>query len=158
MGSIHGSGRSPGGGHGNPLQYSCLENPHGQRSLVGYNPYSTNPKAPRPGPVVYIPLQARTGKDGYPHPVRQAKSKRGQLLLPPLVVLLRSSQIGGCPPHWGRQATLLSPPIQALFSPRNTVTDTQKQGLFKAPCGPPRWHIKFIITTAVSPVLIPCLT
>ena len=31
-------GRSPGGGHGNPLQYSCLENPHGQRSLVGYGP------------------------------------------------------------------------------------------------------------------------
>ena len=28
-------GRSPGGGHGNPLQYSCLENPHGQRCLVG---------------------------------------------------------------------------------------------------------------------------
>ena len=27
MGSIPGSGRSPGGGHGNPLQYSCLENP-----------------------------------------------------------------------------------------------------------------------------------
>ena len=27
---------SPGGGHGNPLQYSCLENPHGQRSLAGY--------------------------------------------------------------------------------------------------------------------------
>ena len=25
--STHGSGRSPGGGHGNPLQYSCLENP-----------------------------------------------------------------------------------------------------------------------------------
>ena len=25
-GSIPGSGRSPGGGHGNPLQYSCLEN------------------------------------------------------------------------------------------------------------------------------------
>ena len=31
-------GRSPGGGHGNLLQYSCLENPHGQRSLVGYSP------------------------------------------------------------------------------------------------------------------------
>ena len=28
-----GSGRSPGGGHGNPLQYFCLENPHGQGSL-----------------------------------------------------------------------------------------------------------------------------
>ena len=27
IGSIPGSGRSPGGGHGNPLQYSCLENP-----------------------------------------------------------------------------------------------------------------------------------
>ena len=26
-GSIPGSGRSPGGGHGDPLQYSCLENP-----------------------------------------------------------------------------------------------------------------------------------
>ena len=26
-GSNPGSGRSPGGGHGNPLQYSCLENP-----------------------------------------------------------------------------------------------------------------------------------
>ena len=37
--SIPGLGRSPGGGHGNPLQYSCLENPHGQRSLVGYSPW-----------------------------------------------------------------------------------------------------------------------
>ena len=27
VGSIPGSGRSPGGGHGNPLQYSCLKNP-----------------------------------------------------------------------------------------------------------------------------------
>ena len=27
MGSVPGSGRSPGGGHGNHLQYSCLENP-----------------------------------------------------------------------------------------------------------------------------------
>ena len=26
-GSIPGSGRAPGGGHGNPLQYSWLENP-----------------------------------------------------------------------------------------------------------------------------------
>ena len=36
--SVPGLGRSPEGGHGNPLQYSCLENPHGQRSLVGYGP------------------------------------------------------------------------------------------------------------------------
>ena len=31
-GSIPGSGRSPGGGHGNPLQYSCLENPIDRRA------------------------------------------------------------------------------------------------------------------------------
>ena len=37
MGLIPGSGRSPGGGNGNPLQYSCLENPM-DRSLVGYCP------------------------------------------------------------------------------------------------------------------------
>ena len=38
--SIPGLGRSPGGGNGNPLQFSCLENPHGQRSLVGYSSWS----------------------------------------------------------------------------------------------------------------------
>ena len=36
---IPGLGRSPGGGHGNPFQYSCLENPHGQRSLAGCSPW-----------------------------------------------------------------------------------------------------------------------
>ena len=40
LGSIPGLGRSPGGGHGNPLQYSYWENPYGQRSLVGYSPWS----------------------------------------------------------------------------------------------------------------------
>ena len=38
LGSIPGLGRSPGGGHGNPLHFSCLETPHGQRSLVSYSP------------------------------------------------------------------------------------------------------------------------
>ena len=38
LGSIPGLGRFPGGEHGNPLHYSCLENPHGQRSLAGYSP------------------------------------------------------------------------------------------------------------------------
>ena len=33
--SVPGLERSPGGGHGNLLQYSCLENPHGQRCLAG---------------------------------------------------------------------------------------------------------------------------
>ena len=38
LGSIPGSGRSPGERNGNPLQYSCLENRHGQRSPIGYSP------------------------------------------------------------------------------------------------------------------------
>ena len=36
-GSIPRSGGSLGGGHGNSLQYSCLENPHRQRNLAGYS-------------------------------------------------------------------------------------------------------------------------
>ena len=44
LGLIPGWGRSPGEENGNPLQYSCLENPmdgesHGWRSLVGYSPW-----------------------------------------------------------------------------------------------------------------------
>ena len=40
LGSIPGLGRSSGGGwHRNPLQYSCLENPHGQSSLAGCSPW-----------------------------------------------------------------------------------------------------------------------
>ena len=38
-GSIPVSGRSPGGGHGNQLQCSCLQNPDRQRSLVGCSPW-----------------------------------------------------------------------------------------------------------------------
>ena len=33
LGSIPGSGRSPGEGNGNPLQYSCLENPMGSQRV-----------------------------------------------------------------------------------------------------------------------------
>ena len=32
-------GNIAGGGHGNPLQYPSLENPHGQRSLAGCSPW-----------------------------------------------------------------------------------------------------------------------
>ena len=39
MGLIPRSERSLEGGHSNPLQNSCLENPHGQRRLAGYNPW-----------------------------------------------------------------------------------------------------------------------
>ena len=37
LGSTPELGRSPGEGHGNPLQDSGLESPHGQRSLAGYS-------------------------------------------------------------------------------------------------------------------------
>ena len=37
LGLIPGLGKSPGGGH--PFQYSCSENPHGQRSLMGHSPW-----------------------------------------------------------------------------------------------------------------------
>ena len=39
VGLIPGSGRSPGGGNGNPFQFSCLKNPTDRRSLVGYSPW-----------------------------------------------------------------------------------------------------------------------
>ena len=39
LGSIPWLGRSSGNRHGNPLQYSCLKDPHGQRSLADYSPW-----------------------------------------------------------------------------------------------------------------------
>ena len=39
LGSIPGMGRSPGEGNSYPLQYSGLEDPHGQRNLEGYRPW-----------------------------------------------------------------------------------------------------------------------
>ena len=39
QGLVPGFGRYPGEGNGNALQYSCLENSHGQRSLAGYSPW-----------------------------------------------------------------------------------------------------------------------
>ena len=40
LGSVPGLGRSPGRGNGSPIQYSCLENPHGQRNLAGCSLWS----------------------------------------------------------------------------------------------------------------------
>ena len=44
-GWIPGSGRSHGGGHGNPLQYSCLEQPQGWRNLAD----GATPRMQEPG-------------------------------------------------------------------------------------------------------------
>ena len=45
MGSIPGSGRSPGGGNSNPFQYSCLENPkdRGAQATVPFSYFITLP-------------------------------------------------------------------------------------------------------------------
>ena len=39
-GSILGSGRTPRGGHGDPLQYACLENPMNRGAWRGYSPWA----------------------------------------------------------------------------------------------------------------------
>ena len=64
--SIPGSRRSPDGGNGNPLQYSCLGKSHGQRSLAGYSPSGfkqsdrTEPQLGTGGPVVKnLPCKAK---------------------------------------------------------------------------------------------------
>ena len=44
--SVSGSGRSPGEGNGNLLQYSCLENPMVKRSLVGNRPWGRKDSEP----------------------------------------------------------------------------------------------------------------
>ena len=43
VGLIPGLGRSPAGGHANPLQCSCLENPTDRRSLEGCSPGLSKP-------------------------------------------------------------------------------------------------------------------
>ena len=49
LGFIPRAGISPGGGHGNPPQYSCLENPHGQRRLVSHSPWGRKELDPTEG-------------------------------------------------------------------------------------------------------------
>ena len=60
VGSIPGSGRSLGGGNGNPLQYSWPGKFHGQRSLVGYSPWGH--KRVRPN-LVTKQQKKTTGKE-----------------------------------------------------------------------------------------------
>ena len=58
LGLIPKLGRSPGGRHGNPLQYFCLENPHGQRSLLGYSPWGCTELGVTEQSTVYFWLTA----------------------------------------------------------------------------------------------------
>ena len=56
-------------GHDNPLQYSCLENPHGQGSLAGYSPWG------------HRELDMNERQNTFTYQVRSAnsKTKEGQL-------------------------------------------------------------------------------
>ena len=63
-GSIPGLGRSPGGRHGNPLQYSRLENPHGQGSLAGYSP-----QGHKESDTTEATAYAHTAKEGKQRPL-----------------------------------------------------------------------------------------
>ena len=63
MGSIPKSGRSPGGEHGNPLQYSRLENSHGQKSLVGYCPQVAKSRTQ----LKQLSARARSHTHTHPH-------------------------------------------------------------------------------------------
>ena len=75
LGSIPGLGRSPGGGHGNPLQHSCLENPHGQRSLAGYSPQGLK----KPNTTEWLNIYTHSGccgtRQSAPSPARTCQGK-----------------------------------------------------------------------------------
>ena len=72
--SIPGLGRSssPGGGHGNPPQYSCLENPHGVGSLAGCGPWSGKESDMTERLSTYLPIFSEPNNSG-PLKATQAK-------------------------------------------------------------------------------------
>ena len=74
LGLISGLGRSTGGGHGNPLQYSWLENPCGQRSLAGYSPCSCKKSD------ITEWLSTTTTLQGHSLPFHIQKRKRGSIM------------------------------------------------------------------------------
>ena len=78
---IPGVGRSPGGGHGNPLLDSCLENPHGQWSLVGYSPWGH-----RVGPTERLSTHKLTGHLGSPSDARMRAFKHSTAALAGTVI------------------------------------------------------------------------
>ena len=63
-GSIPGLRRFPGGRDENPLQYSCLEDPHGQKSLTDYSPWGSQRVGHDQVPRQQQPLWSLTGTGG----------------------------------------------------------------------------------------------
>ena len=62
LGSISGSGRSPGRGNGNPLQYSSLENPMDRGSWGCYSPYGCKEPDVSEHEHVHIMCEMRGGR------------------------------------------------------------------------------------------------
>ena len=107
VGSIPLSGRSSRGGHGCPLQYSCLENPHGQKSLAGYvhgvskSQTQLNNSNNKSKPCALGKL-----KDGYPDPCFP------EIRLPPLLLGCRGPKWS-----WLAQSQAVTSSAQFLSHP-----------------------------------------
>ena len=82
-GLFSGSGRSPGVGHGNHLQYYCLEKSMDKRSLVGYGPWS-----PRESDAT-----EHTGTQLCNHKHKHNSSVTHKIILYPFVVNFYKSQV-----------------------------------------------------------------
>ena len=77
----------PGGGHGNPLQYSRLRNPHGQRSLEGYSPWAcksqtqlsdqTTTTSPIMGPHLYPATSQRCVSENHHVSISSSTGEHG---------------------------------------------------------------------------------
>ena len=121
LGSVSGWGRSPGGGHGNPLQYSCLENPHGQRNLADCSPWGCK-ESDTTEQLTHTYL--RTSSSVY----KCVQVSTSQNILCEVLALLSScpSTSGTtapglphppCPPHWPA-VCLAHPPACSNCSPK----------------------------------------
>ena len=112
LGSMPGTGRSPGGGHGNPLHCSCLENLHGQKHLAGHSPQGHKEPRIRRNPE----RKHRTARCVYANPNPQLTPLPSPLLLLLLshlghVRLCATPSLGfSRQEHWGG-VPLPSPPL-----------------------------------------------
>ena len=75
VGLIPGLGRSPGGENGNPLQYSCLEKSHGQRSMSGYGPHGC--KESDMTEVTWLSMHVQKLTEGYSSVGSVAEERHG---------------------------------------------------------------------------------
>ena len=135
LGSVLGLGRSPGGGHGNPLQYYCLESPPRQRSLADYSPsghrvrcnWVTKHSPAQSGWIAYI-HRICLSKSPLPHPrstmicwesVSSAQGSRLEVceLLFPCMSPLPLFHDGGHPHfyYWGVSSIFWSCSVTSLW-------------------------------------------